>query len=263
MAGILSFFLDVPVKKQNSETETFSEEKKSNFLPDIFRIALKNMKSEDKLAKYLQKQAQMHPKEYREAIQDYFKEKLEHRTGLMRHVSFFDSENTSTLHFMDVVQGFKDLGFGALSAYLNTALVIGGGILGTQELEPPIEKVHNLAHPLTHTALFNQNPFKFNNVAHAKYLKNMIERKMKGRDQLGEKDIIELVDEIGKQHPKNGLGKVFVELLRPLQIIAFTNVMNLCGGSLKQQDFEDFYNGTLFYGIAEPSSVAHRVMTMR
>ncbi|AUH71552.1 caleosin family protein [Legionella sainthelensi] len=263
MAGILSFFLDVPVKKPSSEAETFSEKRKSDFLPDTFRIALNNMKSEENLAKYLHKQAQLHPQEYREAIQSYFKEKLDQRTALMRHVSFFDSENTSTLNFMNVAQGFKDLGFGRLSAYLNTALVIGGGILGTQKLEPPIEKVHNLTHPVSHTALFNQNPSKFNNTAHEKFIKNMIERKMKGRDKLGEEDIIALVDEIGKQHPKTGLGKVFAEFLRPLQIVAFTNVMNLCGGFLTQQDLADFFSGTLFYAIAEPSSVAHRVMTMR
>ncbi|KTC92029.1 caleosin family protein [Legionella cincinnatiensis] len=261
MAGILSFF-GVPVKP-NLEAETFSSEKKSDFLPDIFRIALKNMKSEENLAKYLHKQAQIHPQEYREAIQTYFKEKLDQRTGLMRHVSFFDSENTSTLNFMNVVQGFKDLGFGTLSAYLNTALVIGGGILGTQKLEPPIEKVHNLTHPVSHTALFNQNPSKFNNNAHEKLIKNMIQRMMKGRDKLEKEDLITLVDEIGKRHPKTGLGKLFVELLRPLQIVAFTNVMNLCGGSLTQQNLEDFFSGTLFYALAEPTSVAHRVMTMR
>lgn len=263
MPGTLSFFLGVPVKTPNSEIKPFSSEKKSTFSPDIFRIALKNMKSEENLAKYLHKQAQLYPNEYREAIQAYFKEKLDQRTGLMRHVSFFDSENTSTLNFMDVVQGFKDLGFGTLSAYLNTALVIGGGILGTQKLEPPVEKVHHLTHPISHTALFNQNPSKFNNTAHERFIKNMIEKKMKGRDKLGEEDIISLVDEIGKQHPKTGLGEVFAKLLRPLQIVAFTNVMNLCGGSLTQQDLEDFFSGTLFYAIAEPSSVAHRVMTMR
>ncbi|KTD06383.1 hypothetical protein Lgra_3160 [Legionella gratiana] len=261
MSGILSFF-GVPVKKQRSD-ESFSLQKQSKFLPDIFRIALKNMKSEENLAKYLNKQAKIHPEEYREAIQTYFKEKLDQRTGLMRHVSFFDSENTSKLNFLNVMQGFKDLGFGTLSAYLNTFLVIGGGIIGTQKLEPPIEKVHDLTHPISHTALFNQNPAKFNNNAHDKFVKNMIKRILNGRDKLEEEDIVTLVDEIGKRHPTTGLGKLFVALLRPLQIVAFTNVMNLCGGSLSEQDLEDFFGGTLFYAIAEPTSVAHRVMTMR
>jgi hypothetical protein len=255
--------LSVPVKKQNSVNIPTYSEKKTAFELESFHAALKNIKSEEVLAKYLDRQAILHPKEYRENIQNYFKEKLATRTGLMRHVSFFDSENKSALNFRIVVQGFKDLGFDLISAYLNTFLVIVGGIAGTKKIEPPVDEVHNLTHPKSHTALFNQNTSDPNPDVHENRVKSMITRLMRGRETLGKEDIDALVDELGKKRSKTYIDELVRTLLRPLQRVAFTNVMNLCGGSLTTQNLEDFFMGTLFYAVAEPASIAHRVMTMR
>jgi hypothetical protein len=262
MLSLLSF-LGVSVKRQDSVNIPILSKETSYFKPEVFRVALKEIKSEEVLAKFLDKQAKLYPQEYREAIQSYFKEKLANRTGLMRHVSFFDSENTSTLSFGAVVQGFKDLGFETLSAYLNTLLVIGGGIAGTKKVEPPVEEVHNLTHPKSHTAIFNQNVDNLNQDVHEARVKSMIKQLLNGREILEQEDIDSLVDQLGKKRSKTCTDELLRALLRPLQRVAFTNIMNLCGGVLTEQDLNDFFMGTLFYAVAEPSSIAHRVMTMR
>lgn len=262
MVSLLSF-LGVSVKKQNSVCEPVFLEKKTSFKPDIFHIALKNVKSTEVLAKYLDKQARLHPEEYQKAIQGYFKEKLAQRTGLMRHVGFFDSENTSTLSFSKVVQGFKDLGFEPLSAYLNTLLVMGGGIAGTKKIEPPVDKAHNLTHPKSHTAIFNQNAENLNNEGHEARIKIMVRQLMAGREILKKEDIDPLVEQLGKKRSKTCTDELIRTFLRPLQRVAFTNVMNLCGGSLTEQNLLDFFEGTLFYALAEPAAIAPRVIAMR
>lgn len=262
MVSLLSF-LGVPVKKQNLVPEPVFLKIKSDFKPDIFRIALKNLKSKEVLARYLDKQAKLHPEEYRQAIQGYFKEKLTQRTGLMRHVGFFDPENTSTLSLSTVVQGFKDLGFGPVSAYLNTLLVIVGGIAGTKKIEPPVEQAHHLTHPKSHTAIFNQNLSNLNNEAHEARIKRMVRHLMNGHETLKKEDIDPLVEQLGKKRSKTCTDELIRTLLRPLQRVAFTNLMNLCGGSLTEQNLIDFFEGTLFYAVAEPASVAPRVMAMR
>jgi len=255
--------LGVPIKQPIPKNEKHSSEKKSFFMPNVFRMALDGMKSEEALEKYLEKQAKLHPEEYQQAIQDYFKEKLAQRTGLMRHVSFFDRDNTSKLNFWDVEQGFIDLGFGTISAYLNTILVIGGGILGTRKKELSVEDSHQLTHPKSHTALFNQNRTNFNNEAHENRLNKMVKHFMNGREQLEEKDIEDIVQNLGKNRSKNCLDEVARTLLRPLQRVAFTNILNLNGGSLTEKDLIEFFTGTFFYARAEPASVAHRIITMR
>ncbi|KTD52826.1 caleosin family protein [Legionella quateirensis] len=262
MPNLLSF-LGVPVQQQNLIDEPIFLEESSDFKPHVFRVALANIKSEDVLAQYLDKQAKLYPREYREAIQAYFKEKLANRTGLMRHVSFFDAENKSTLSFGTVVQGFKDLGFEPLSAYLNTLLVIGGGIAGTKKVKPPVEEVHDLTHPKSHTAIFNQNVANPNHEAHEDRVESMINQLMNGREILQQEDIDGLVEQLGKKRSKTCTDELLRALLRPLQRVAFTNIMNLCGGALTRQNLYDFFMGTLFYAVAEPTSIAHRVMTMR
>ncbi|MBL7480617.1 caleosin family protein [Legionella bononiensis] len=262
MPNLLSF-LGVPVQQQNLVNEPILLEEPSEFKPHVFRVALANIKSEEVLEKYLDKQAKLYPNEYREAIQAYFKEKLANRTGLMRHVSFFDSENRSTLNFGTVVQGFKDLGFEPLSAYLNTFIVIGGAIAGTKKIDRPVEEAHNLTHPKSHTAVFNQNVDNLNQDVHEARMRSMIKQIMNGREVLEQEDIDSLVEQLGKKRSKTCTDELIRALLRPLQRVAFTNLMNLCGGVLTEQNLNDFFRGTLFYAVAEPSSIAHRVMTMR
>lgn len=264
MPGLFTF-LGVQIKEQPVKKNP-SKKEKEEALPfsraEVLRVALNNVKSEEVLAAYLDKQARLHPEEYREAVQAYFKEKLVHRTGLMRHLSFFDSENNSSLSFGKVVQGFKDLGFEPVSAYLNTIIVIGGGILGTRKMNPPVEEAHNLTHPKSHTALFNQNLARPNSEVHEARMRTMISHLMNGREILNKEDIDGLVDGLGKKRSRTCTDELVRALLRPLQRVAFTNLMNLCGGSLREQDLEDFFMGTLFYAIAEPASVAHRVIVI-
>jgi len=248
-----------------SEETTSSTKKKSPFSPQVFRAALKNMKSEELLARYLEKQAQRHPEEYREAIQEFVKDQLAVRTGLMRHVSFFDPDNTSELSFMNVVQGFMDLGFSRFSSFGMTCLVMGGGIMGTQTLRPPIDEVHKLQHPMFHTAAFNEDRSKSkkNPEAHDRLVEKLVDQIMMGRDVIEEKDILAFADEIEKRHPVAGPSKIGQFILKQLQILAFKNLKTVCGDTLTKKDLMDFYRGTLFYAVAEPASVAPRVMALR
>lgn len=246
-----------------SEKTASSVKSKSPFLGRVFRAALENMQSEDLLSQYLQKQARLHPEEYREAIQAYVRDKLASRTGLMRHISFFDPDNTSTLGFLNVVQGFRDLGFDALSAFGMTCLVMGGGIMGTQQLNPPVKQVHKLQHPLFHTTAFNENQSKPNSEVHDRLVERVVDQIMMGRDEIEKKDIIAFAVEIEKKHPVAGPSKIGQYILKQLQILAFTNLQTVCGGKLTKKDLMDFYRGTLFYAVAEPATVAHRVMTLR
>ncbi|PJE16635.1 caleosin family protein [Legionella sp.] len=246
------------------DKEKSSVKKKSPFLPDTFRAALNNMQSEELLSQYLEKQAQRHPEEYREAIQDFVKDKLASRTGLMRHVSFFDPKNTSELEFFNVVQGFMDLGFDRFSSFGMTCLVMGGGMLGTQSIKPPIENVHDLQHPMFHTAAFNRDRSKSkNSAAHDKLVERLVDQIMMGRDELEKEDILAFADEIEKKHPVAGPSKIGQYLLKQLQILAFNNLKTVCGDKLTKKDLMDFYQGTLFYAVAEPASVAPRVMALR
>ncbi|QMT61012.1 caleosin family protein [Legionella sp. PC997] len=254
----MHFFLNNSTQLSDEATSS----KSSTFLPKAFRAALEHMKSEELLSKYLQKQAKLHPEEYHEAIQAYVLEKLTDRTGLMRHVSFFDPDNTSTLSFLNVVQGFRDLGFSAFSAFGMTCLVMGGGVMGTQKLNPPVEEVHKLQHPLFHTAAFNQNQSKLNQ-AHDKLVERLVDQIMMGRDEIEKQDILAFADEVEKRHPVAGPSKIGQSILKQLQILAFTNLQDICGGKLTKKDLMDLYRGTLFYAIAEPDTVAHRVMAMR
>jgi hypothetical protein len=249
----------------SSDTETQIPTKtKSPFLSEVFRAALKNMQSVELLSQYLEKQARLHPEEYREAIQEYVKEKLLTRTGLMRHVSFFDPQNTSELSFFNVVQGFMDLGFDRFSSFGMTCLVMGGGMMGTQSLKPPIEKVHDLQHPMFHTAAFNEDRSKSKNpAAHDRLVERLIDQIMMGRDELEKEDILAFADEIEKKHPVAGPSKIGQFVLKQLQILAFNNLKTVCGDKLTKKDLMEFYQGTLFYAVAEPASVAPRVMALR
>ncbi|KTD39421.1 hypothetical protein Lnau_0188 [Legionella nautarum] len=248
----------------DSEEKASSEKPKYPFIPKAFHAALENMKSTEALSRYMESQAQRYPEEYREALQEYVKEKLLTRTGLMRHVSFFDPKNTKKLEFFNVVRGFMDLGFDRFSSFAMSCLVMGGGIMGTQSLKPPIESVHNLQHPMFHTGAFNEDRAKLKNAAaHDRLVRRLIDQIMMGRDELEEEDILAFADEIEKKHPVAGPSKIGQFALKQLQILAFNNLKTVCGDKLTKKDLIDFYQGTLFYAVAEPASVAPRVMALR
>lgn len=255
---------DNTVQMLLSEEKASSAKPKPPFISKAFHAALENMKSPEALSSYMESQAQRYPEEYREAVQDYVKEKLLTRTGLMRHVSFFDPKNISELSFLNVMQGFMDLGFDRFSSFGMTCLVMGGGILGTQSLKPPIGSVHVLQHPSFHTAAFNEDRSKSKNTAaHDRLVERLIDQIMMGRDELEKEDILAFADEIEKKHPVAGPSKIGQFVLKQLQILAFNNLKTVCGDKLTKKDLMEFYQGTLFYAVAEPASVAPRVMALR